>query len=239
MMLDADRHQKQEQLEFAAEVHQSLLPKPLRHKAIDVDLRYLSVDEVGGDYCQVRVPGEESCYITICDVTGHGIHAALLATRVSSEVRHRILDHVSPRNIVERLNQFIIEHFAKTGLYLTFFVTRINLELREITWSGTGHPPPLLIRKENNAVEQLVSQNLMIGVLADVIETEDHHGMMIGIAGLSDLCVKAMSVDIFQMADFILDRVTLFQQGEATDDKNPNRCRNQVVAFWSCAVNQR
>lgn len=241
--LDSDRLQRREQLELAAEVHHSLLPKPIRHDRIDVDLRYQSVDEVGGDYCQVRIPSERFCYITMCDVTGHGIAAALLATRVSSEVRHRILELESPRNIVDRLNRFIVEHFASTGLYLTFFVARVDLQIRELAWSGAGHPPALLIRKKKGTVEQLVSQNLMVGVLADclqedpehnlqlergdrivfytdgVIETEDRDNQMLGIDGLGEFCVQAMSVGLFQTADFILDRVALLERGEASDDK--------------------
>ena len=56
------------QLEIAAQVHRSLLPSPIRHPRINVDVRYLPIEAVGGDYCQVRFPGPSSCYVTMCDV---------------------------------------------------------------------------------------------------------------------------------------------------------------------------
>ncbi len=63
----------QAQLQIATRVHDSLLPRPVRHPQIDIDTRYVPVDRVGGDYCQVLFPGESSCYITMCDVAGHGV----------------------------------------------------------------------------------------------------------------------------------------------------------------------
>ncbi len=63
-----------------------------------MDLRYLSVQEVGGDYCrQMRFSEPDVCYVTICDVTGHGIGLALMATRVSSEVQYDIIQGQTPR----------------------------------------------------------------------------------------------------------------------------------------------
>src|SRR3990170_2384727 len=82
-LLDAQT-KLQRQLKLAATVHRSLLPRPVRHERIHVDVRYVPVEGVGGDYCQVDFCDRQTCYITICDVTGHGIGSALLATRVSN-----------------------------------------------------------------------------------------------------------------------------------------------------------
>ena len=93
-------------------VHRSLLPQPVRHHRLQVDVRYLPYDDIGGDYCQVRFVDSDTCYITMCDVVGHGVHAALLATRVSSEVRHWILERRAPSDIVRLLNRFIFGYLA-------------------------------------------------------------------------------------------------------------------------------
>ncbi len=49
---------------LAAEIHRTLLPKSIRHDRIWVDVRYIPVNDVGGDYCQVRFPDRNTCYIT-------------------------------------------------------------------------------------------------------------------------------------------------------------------------------
>ena len=242
-VLDAKQARLERQLELASKVHNSLLPQPVRHERISVDVKYLPVEEVGGDYCQVRFADAGTCYITMCDVTGHGIGPALMATRVSSEVRHRILYGQAPCEIVRSLNRFCRDHFADTDLYLTFMAARIDLRRPRIIFSGAGHPCPLLIRRDGLTVERLRSQNLMIGVMDECLgdepehttqldsgdrlvfytdgltETADADGRYLGEDGLEKIAVGAMSVDLFDAADYILDRVARHQHGPATDDK--------------------
>ena len=229
--------------ELAAKVHRTLLPQTVRNERIEVDVRYIPFDKVGGDYCQVRFLDRDTCYITMCDVVGHGVQGALLATRVSSEVRHWIVEGQPPRNIVHLLNSFIFENFAETGMFLTFIASRIDLERQLITWSGAGHPSPLLIRSDGTIVEPLTSQNTVIGVQEDcldvqpehtlslnagdrlvfhtdgLIETTDANEKQLGVDGLIDFATVAMSADLFDMADQMLDQVTRYQHGPTADDR--------------------
>ena len=242
-LLEVTRKNHQRQLALAARVHQSLLPSPVRNPRVHIDVRYLPIEQVGGDYCQVRFRDRETCVVTMCDVTGHGIGAALLATRVSSEVRYGIIFGRPPREIARSLNRFICDNFGETHLFLTFVAAQIDLERGRITWCGAGHPGPLLIRRDEDRVEVLESQNLVIGVLEDVLsdtpehtlalapgdrlifytdgvtETADAAGHQLGTDGLAQIAREAASSDLFQVADHILDRVAGHQHGPATDDK--------------------
>jgi serine phosphatase RsbU (regulator of sigma subunit) len=91
-VIEAQQTRAHQHLQLAAKVHRSLLPLPVRTDRIEVDVRYLPVDEVGGDYCQVRFPSENICYITICDVTGHGIGADRSHPRADHRVSARTSD---------------------------------------------------------------------------------------------------------------------------------------------------
>ena len=241
--LEAVRIRLQRQLKLASKVHESLLPQPVRDERIHVDVRYIPVEEVGGDYCHVHCSDRDTCYIVVYDVTGHGIGPALLATRVSSEVRHGILYGREPRDIVRSLNKFVCDHFEETHLYLTFIVARIDLLHRRITWSGAGHPSPLLVRRDGQGVQPLESQNLVIGVVDDCLANEPEHsvdlqpgdrlvfytdglseavdadGRYLLTQGLADIVRDAVSVDLFDMADYVLDRIDRYQHGPTTDDK--------------------
>lgn len=235
--------ERRRQLQLAAKVHRSLLPKPVRHESIHVDVRYIPIEEVGGDYCQVRFTDQETCYITMCDVTGHGIGAAALASRVSSEVRHLILDDRRPAEIVQLLNAFVLEHFGDTHLFLTFVAARIEVNTRTLTYSGAGHPSPLLIRRASGTVQPLASQNPLVGAFEDVLAEEPQHslqlergdrllfytdgvietaaasGQQLGIDGLVRIGSEAMKLELFEMADHILGQVDQYRDGPVTDDK--------------------
>ena len=230
------------QLELAAKVQRSLLPQPIRHDLISVDIRYIPIQEVGSDYCQVRFADQNTCYITMCDVTGHGIGASALASRISSEVRHLIFDHLAPSEIVQALNTFVLEYFDSAELFLSFIAAKIELNTRTLTYSGAGHPGPLLIHRNSGTVHTLVSQNLLIAVLKDVLAEEPQHsvqleqgdrllfytdglietagdsGQQLGISGLSRIGSDAMKLDLFDMADSILEQVESYRHGPVTDD---------------------
>ena len=99
-LIDVEQRRTQAHLRLAADVHRSLLPSPARTDRAEIAVRYEPLAGVGGDYCQVHFPGEHVCYVTMYDVTGHGIGAALLATRVSSEVRQSVHLGGSPVEVV-------------------------------------------------------------------------------------------------------------------------------------------
>lgn len=220
----AEQARRRQQLGLAAEVHRSLLPSPVRHERIHLDVRYIPIEEVGGDYGQVQFPYGDACHVAIWDVTGHGIGPALLATRVSSEVRHSLLYDRAPHDIVQGLNAFVCEHFSQTELYLSFVAARIDLAQRRIAWSGAGHPSPLLVRRDGE-VRYLESESPLIGVYREgfgdqpnqslplepgdrlvfytdgLTDTAHGDGRMLGTAGLAEIAAEAMSADLFDMAD--------------------------------------
>lgn len=59
-LIKTHRKRSHQHLQLAAKVHHSLLPRPVRTDRLDVDVRYLPVEEVGGDYCRRGVAGH-SC----------------------------------------------------------------------------------------------------------------------------------------------------------------------------------
>ncbi len=229
-------------MQLAARVHQSLLPRPVRHPRVDLDTRYVPVEGIGGDYCQVLFPDDATCYVTICDVAGHGVGPALLATRVSSEVRRLARDRRRPIEIIQELNHFVFQHFADTELHLTFFAARLDLQRHIATYSGAGHPGPLLIRRGRGPVEVLKSQNLPLGVaehcLSDepehlatlhrgdrlvfytdgLTETADAHGKLLGEAGLANIAANVCAGSVCEVAGCILDRLAWFRAGPMRDD---------------------
>ena len=241
--LELAQGQQKWKLELAAKVHRSLLPKPVHHERICVDVRYLPIEEVGGDYCQVRFSDRATCYITMCDVTGHGVGPALLATRISSEVRYGIRYGREPSDIARSLDEFLREHFSEAELYLSFVAAKIDVENHIITWSGAGHPSLLLLRAGQDKADELHSQNPLIGLGVDasegfrqdsasllpcdrllfytdgITETANAAGQQLGTNGLARIALAAKSMGLFDVTDFILREVTRHQSGDATDDK--------------------
>jgi len=241
--LESRRLAQKQRLRIAADVHRSLLPGPVRHDRIWIDVRYNPIEEVGGDYCQVRFPDRNTCYITMSDVMGHGVGAALLATRVSSEVLHAIMYRREPREIVGMLERFTLEYFRHTGLFLTFVAAMINLDRGELSWSGSGHPSPFLLRPGADEPLYLRPQNSVIGLgitneddaVQDTVALEDGDRLFLftdglfevldaeqrqlGIPGFADVAKTTMKRDLFDVADGVLETIHSYQHGPDTDDQ--------------------
>ncbi len=221
-----------EQLQIAARIHHRLLPTAIEHRRIQVDVRYIPADTLSGDYFQVRFPDDPSlCYITMCHVTGDGIAPVLLASRISSEARHFIEDEYCPSDMVHALNSFVYEHFHDVERRISFIAARIRLDQRTVTYSGAGHPSVLLLRPGEGVVDRLVSQHEVLGKSPTILVQEPERtvqmaakdrllfygeGVLKGAVqnyasleedGLAKIITDAMSSELSQMLDAILDQV--------------------------------
>ena len=232
-MCSSDLHKQQLadiDLRVAKRVHESLLPRPVRDPRIWIDVKYVPVERVGGDYAQIRIV-DDKCLVTVCDVSGHGTASALLASRVSSQVLSTSSTTTDPLTITRELNQFLDEYFSDTGLFVTFFALAIDLRTLEVEYCGAGHPGPLLHRRRAGAVDTLPSHNLPVGICADflrepcsgrtriahgdrillytdgVTETTGVGGVPLRAEGLQTLFVAGADAPLFDLGKFLLDQI--------------------------------
>lgn len=228
-------------LKVAKLVHESLLSKPVSRPEIDIDVKYVPADRVGGDYCHIAFPGDHHCLLTVCDVSGHGMASALLAARVSSFLRLAGESETDPFAVTRDLNTFLLDHFADTGLFVTFLAVSIDLRTFDMQYCGAGHPGPLLVRGDGE-VEVLESQNLPVGVVREfgrkpyfasrkiesgdrlilytdgVTESQNNDRQLLQISGLQQIVLEAAKRPLFEVGDWILQKVADFRGGGRPKD---------------------
>lgn len=229
-------------LRMAKLVHESLLPRPVSIPRLDVDVKYVPAERVGGDYCHIQFPNPRTCVLTLCDVSGHGMASALLAARVSSHVRQFCASPIDPLAITVELNRFLRRNFADTGFFVTFLALTIDLETFELDFCGAGHPGPLLFRRREHRVEALASQNLPIGIVDDflrepsltrtriepgdrillytdgVSETLNSDSVPLRAEGIERWLLASRDRPLFQLGDWLLEQVSAFGAGPPHDD---------------------
>ncbi len=161
--LDEYNEMIQRDLKLAEQIHQSLVPQIYKNEKIEIGVKYLPMIGLGGDFADIYYDGAKYIYLTLIDVTGHGISAALLVNRICSEVRKLVRENLQPAQILYDLNNFIMDVFDQTGMFLTAFTTRINTENYEFSYAGSAHPALVLWKNEKSKFEKLSSQNVIIG----------------------------------------------------------------------------
>lgn len=102
---------------------------------------YQPTDQVGGDYYDYIPLTNGRLAIVVADVVGHGVSAALLMAKLSSETRIALISEATPAKAVTRLN----EKLCATGL--SRFVTMVMVVLDPLAHKATivnaGHMAPL------------------------------------------------------------------------------------------------
>lgn len=160
-----------EEIDLARRIHRSMLPAGFAGESVDVAVNYREASHLGGDYATIMPRMGGSIFISLCDVAGHGIAAALLSTRVNSFVRERVLADATLCEVVEALNQFLYDQFEACGLFVTFFCAEVFPSKSEIHYAGAGHPPGLLFHPYNNTFSLLNSRQTAVGIFPDMIST--------------------------------------------------------------------
>ncbi len=232
----------QQDLQLAEQIQKSILPTQICNKKFDVAIRHSPMIGVGGDFSDIYYNDESDVYLTIVDVTGHGIAAALLVNRICMEIRRLVREQLEPASILYYLNDFIVDSFEGTGMFLTMFSCALNINTGSLRYAGAAHPPVLLWRKEDNRFEYLEAQNQIIGFEkmqhnmfkqnATVIEVEDKlflytDGLLeienrkrqpLGVEGFIDLLRSGVFLAADELSDHILDGMKAFAHGIQRDD---------------------
>jgi sigma-B regulation protein RsbU (phosphoserine phosphatase) len=138
-------------LEIAQRVQQSFLPRlPIHLNGLRLAALYRPAHYVGGDFYEVIPVGERRLYAAIGDVSGKGISAALLMSRVSSELRRVSKLALRPSEILSHLNEAFSQQLCEESFVTTACVL-FDAANRWLTVSNAGHVP-LLLRKPSGEV---------------------------------------------------------------------------------------
>jgi len=158
----------QAELNQAADYVGSLLPQPLTEK-INIEQHFAPSAQLGGDIFDYYWLDPNHLVIYLLDVAGHGVRSALLSISVLNILRSQSLyntDFYEPWTVLTELNRTF--QMNETGdNYFTIWYGVISLSEREIVYASAGHPPGILVNRNNQDIKYLDNNNIPIGMLDD------------------------------------------------------------------------
>ncbi|MGV9566592.1 PP2C family protein-serine/threonine phosphatase [Streptomyces sp. NPDC003480] len=126
---------------------------------------------VGGDWYDAFRQPDGSLIAVIGDVTGHGLHAAVMMSQLRTALRAYAVDGGTPGQLLTRLHLFL--HHLQPDLYATAVIARFRPGEPFLTWAAAGHPPPVLRTPEGRVHTLDDKPGAMLGIpLRQAIE--DH-----------------------------------------------------------------
>ena len=158
-------HKQQREIEEARLIQRGLLPTNTPQvNGVDLSVTWLPADGVGGD-CFDTLAFGDVLGVSIADIAGKGLPAALLMSNLQAAVRAFAQEAVSPASINNSVNRLLCRNMA-SGRFATFCYARIEPAARRVVYSNAGHNPPLLLRADGS-VEKLSEGGMVLGVFPD------------------------------------------------------------------------
>jgi sigma-B regulation protein RsbU (phosphoserine phosphatase) len=133
----------QRDLVLAHKVQQGFLPAaPPKVPGYEFFDFYEPANQVGGDYFDyVWIPGGRLA-VTVADVSGKGISAALLMAKLSADARYCLVSEPTPAAAVNRLNRAFCESRWEDR-FVTLVLAVLDPQRSEVTIVAAGHMAPL------------------------------------------------------------------------------------------------
>ena len=165
--LDEKRRLLEAELARAGQVQADLLPLTLpRLPGFDLAAHCLPAHEVGGDFYDWQEVAPGTVALTVGDVMGKGMPAALLMATVRAALRAGTQPG-RPAATVAAAAAALRDDFERSGRFVTLFRAVVTLPQRRLDYVDAGHGYALL-RRRAGAVESLGPRNLPLGVEASV-----------------------------------------------------------------------
>jgi sigma-B regulation protein RsbU (phosphoserine phosphatase) len=152
------------ELEEARRIQRKLMPTALPHvEGFELAASWQPAGRVGGD-CYDAIPlGGSRLAITIADVVGKGLPAALLMSGLQTAVRAFASDVLPTDDLCARLNRIIGSQIAE-GRFISFFCCLLDPAIGVLSYTNAGHYPAILVRRDGT-VERLAIGGPVLGAI--------------------------------------------------------------------------
>jgi PAS domain S-box-containing protein len=118
---------------------------------------------VGGDFYDAFELPDGRVALTIGDVTGHGLQAAVIMGEIRQALRAAAFERAEPSAILDRASRLLVA--SGRTVFVTAIFGVLDTQTGRFAYSTAGHPPPLLF--DGRRVIRLASSGLPIGLRDD------------------------------------------------------------------------
>jgi phosphoserine phosphatase RsbU/P len=155
----------QRELNEARELQENLLTTtPPELNGFEIALNWQPAETVGGDYVSAFNIDDENVALCVADVVGKGMPAALLMSNFQAALKSLAAKDLSPAEVSDRLNRQLYSNIP-LHKFVTAFYAVVNTSMRTITFTNSGHNPPLLMREDGECVRLNAGGSVLGGFL--------------------------------------------------------------------------
>jgi sigma-B regulation protein RsbU (phosphoserine phosphatase) len=186
---------------------------------------------IGGDCYDVLRFSDTRVAISIADVVGKGLPAALLMSNLQAAVRAFATAANEPHDVCASVNRLLCRNIS-AGKFVTFAYAVVDTAARQVSYANAGHFPPILVHADGR-VERLTTTGLVLGVAADWSYATREIALTPGsrLVCFTDGLTEAVSPDGDEFGDDRLVDVIRTHRARPADDLA--RATMEAVRSWT------
>lgn len=157
------------ELEIAANIQRSLLPKKLPDlDGFTLDGFYQSARHVGGDFYDAVATPDGGLLLTIADVMGKGVPAAMFSAILRTVLRSQRELASSPAELLQRANNLLFDDLDRVDMFITVQLVYVHPEGGSGACASAGHCPLLVGNPITGDFQSIEADGPPIGITRDL-----------------------------------------------------------------------
>ena len=176
----AEKERVATEMDVAGSIQKNLLPSVFppypEHQEFDIYATMKPAKKIGGDFYDFFLVDENHLIVTVADVSGKGVPAALFMVISKTILKNdalmmRTADELS--SVLSCANRQLAEN-NRDLMFVTVFLGMLELTTGRFSYVSAGHTLPLIHRQGSREFEFLhPKKNGMVGVVADMNFEQD------------------------------------------------------------------
>lgn len=230
------------EMELAKRIQTALLPDREKVKGFEIAATMVPAKEVGGDYYDIIETPTGDKWVTIGDVSGHGVDSGLIMMMAQTSILSTvsISTDCKPSTVLQSVNMILRENISRLGSdhYMTMMAIRFNES--QMTLAGK-HQDIIIYRSALNKTETIPTKGTWLGIdenigqyLNDfpvtieegdlillftdgITEATNRNGEMYGQVRLEQALNEYADLPVRKILDRVIKDVTVFQEEQLDD----------------------
>lgn len=234
------RHQQMEsEIAVASAMQQTLLPREIPvYPGVDIGLVSVAANRISGDFYHFISHDDQRFCLTIADITGKGIPAAMCMSLVKYAMDSLGELMLGPDDMLRHLNR-VVERNIDPSMFVTMLLGHYDTNTHRFRYAVAGHEPGFLYRAKTGRFYDLEGHGAALGLCPDTeyeeqeIHLEKNDVLILLTDGVTerkinryylqrDELVSYLQAEIGasaqHMADALYSKLLLLSQFELPDD---------------------
>ncbi|MCL2831153.1 MAG: SpoIIE family protein phosphatase [Betaproteobacteria bacterium] len=231
------------ELDAAAIIQSGMLPHSFppfpQHKEFDIHAAMTPAREVGGDFYDFFLIGENRLALIMADVSGKGVSAALFMVVARTLLKNNAQTGKDAATVLAAVNNLLCEN-NDAYMFVTAFMGILDIRSGEFSYANAGHNPPLWKRSGGDfstlpvppglalAVRENTAYSLAAITLAPgdslllytdgATETENRERQFFGLHRLIEAANRAKEASSCDLILAVEEAIARFAAGEEASD---------------------